>query len=360
MCHSSMGLTVDTAPLENSTPRAPTPQAIDTCQPVTQPADKYERFCTPRAGAKRINGQYHVRRTDSNSIALPPMTPLEQPSMAPETPGAPRRTHLDPSDAEPPASEITEDPFGLSELVADCKQVVSDCHRVRRKSVRLKLKAVACIGHCKAVASMSARGKETVEDQLCQELVDEQKALQMTQPVRPVVPQAPAARPRRRSLHYRGRRRSQAEMKELLAFKDQMEGVRSLKLVRKFSFHEARVAKKIMNFRNRVLYNTDEEIGDRGMVTLESWARTTSMFKMLVKNWKESMREEALDRTQRLEEVRKAQLYLKAKQASDRAKLNSPRNVGKDKLRFATPREPEHARPNFIRIHKRRNSAAAV
>jgi len=359
-----MGLPIDAAPLENSTPRAPTPQAIDTCQPVTQPADKYERFCTPRAGAKRINGQYHMRRTDSNVIALPPMTPLEQSTMSPLDPplGAPHRTHLDPSDssadAEPPADEITEDPFGLSELVAECKQVVSDCNRVRRNSVRLKLKAVACIGHCKAVASMSARGKETVEIQLIQELDDEQKALQMTQPVRPVVPQAPAARPRRRSLHYRGRRRSQAEMKELLAFKDQMEGVESLKLVRKFSFHEGRVAKKIMLFRNKVLYNTDEEIGDQGIVTLESWARTASMFKMLVKNWKETMREEALGRTQRIEEARKVQLYLKARQASDRAKL--PRKVDKDQLRFATPREPEHAKPNFMRIHTRRNSAAAV
>lgn len=166
-------------------------------------------------------------------------------------------------------SSSMPDPFGLAELVASARTVVSDCERVRLKTICLREQAARCVHRLttlKAHAVLPPIG-----------LVPQSPTA-----LAPLAP--PTVPPKKR---HRRRRRTEADIAKLVAFKQRCAYQKPAKLTRKFSFHAVRQLTRLALTREHMFYNRYTHNTEKaGVVDWQTWTRTAGKLKELVSRWK--------------------------------------------------------------------------
>ena len=223
---------------------------------------------SPRLATPTIELPQAPTRPDS-AKSLPAIAPKAE-SQRPSTPSV-LQPSADDASSDSDSSSMS-DPFGLGELVASARAVVADCERTRRKSVSLQEQAAGCVHKLVAMQTRTVLPPIASPTQS------------------PVA--LPAVQPQKRRKRFR--RRSEAEIAKLAAFKQQREDSRPAKLVRKCSFHASRLVSKMVIYREKIYYTglTPTTVVRRpskvvsGALAWHTWTRAAGKLKELVARWR--------------------------------------------------------------------------
>lgn len=167
-----------------------------------------------------------------------------------------------------PRSSPECDLFGLGDLVISARAVVADCQRTRRRSVCLQQRADQCVKQLSAFKTRTA--------------------LPLNIPSQPTG--SPIAQPAVNTWKSkRRRRRSDAEIAKLVAFKQQRLGQQpAAMLIRTCSFRSSRFMNKMLGALGRKTLNQIKN-KDNGAIAWTTWIFVAARLKQLIALWRERL-----------------------------------------------------------------------